>query len=277
MTDSGQSVAQATHNELVESYYDLATPYYLAGWGVSHHFAVFQGEEDLATAITATETTMADKAGFTRGMRLLDVGCGVGGPALTIAAHTGAHVTGVDISHHRVELANERAANPGAGTAEAEFLVADALDLPFPDDSFDGAFSFEAFCHMPDKQRAYAEVARVVRGVFTGFDWFHRDDVTQEEIERYIEPLCEHYALASLISCAEFTRELEVAGFSPEVINATELGDLEPNWQRIEQIRASVDASGMERTPAQEMLRAGGEATCDAARTGAAILGYWRA
>ena len=79
-------------------------------------------------------------------MRILDVGCGVGGPALTIAAHTGAHVTGVDLVSGRVAIAMERASDP------TDFVVGDMLDLPFDDNSFDGAYSFEAICHVPTRR-----------------------------------------------------------------------------------------------------------------------------
>src|SRR5215468_2903559 len=80
--------------DLVRGYFDLVTPIYLEKWGESFHFAVFRGNKSLEEAITATEQWIADVGCFKPGMKVLDIGCGVGGPALTIAKHSGAHVTG---------------------------------------------------------------------------------------------------------------------------------------------------------------------------------------
>jgi SAM-dependent methyltransferase len=266
---------RANANALIETYYDLTTKYYVLGWGLSHHFGVFLNGEDLSEAVVATEVGLAEKAGFAAGMSILDIGCGVGGPALTIAAHTKAHLTGVDITRSRIDLAAHNAEK--ANVSNAAFVVGDALSLPFDDDSFDAVYSFETICHTADKARAYGEVARVLRpgGAFTGFDWFQRDDLPPDEVERYIEPVCRYHAIPYLISPAECRDQLEALGLAldEEIMDASELGDLEPNWRRIE---ATVDLLPGDST-AQQLLTAGGEAICAAARAGAFVLGYWLA
>src|SRR3954451_6604160 len=67
------------------------------------------------------------------GERVLDLACGTGNAAL-LAAPAGARVTGLDAASRLVEVARARAAAAGA---DAEFVVGDALDLPFDDGSFD--------------------------------------------------------------------------------------------------------------------------------------------
>ena len=124
-------------------------------------------------------------------------------------------------------------------------------------------------------------------GVFTGFDWFQRDELSWDDgvqptlppVGPLVGPVCRHYALAGLISCSDCIDQLGAAGFTVEkgIVNGYDLGDLEPNWQRIEGIRAAIDASGIERSPEQEMMKAGGEAICAAVRSGALVVGYWRA
>jgi sterol 24-C-methyltransferase len=265
----------ANANSLIETYYDLTTKYYVLGWGLSHHFGVFLNGEDLAEAVVANEIGLAEKAGFAAGMSILDIGCGVGGPALTIASHTRADVTGLDISRTRIELASRNAEK--ADVPNATFIVGDALSLPFEDDAFDAVYSFEAICHTPDKVRAYSEVARVLRpgGVFTGYDWFQRDDLSGEDVDRYIEPVCRSYAIPYLISPTECTDNLETLRFEldEELTDAAELGDLEPNWHRIEATIALLPGD----STAQQLMKAGGEAICAAARAGAFVLGYWLA
>lgn len=88
------------------------------------------------------------------GERWLDVGTGSGGVALR-AARAGAVVTGVDIAPEAIEEARKG--------GEAEFLVADAQALPFPDASFDVVASAFGVNFAPDHSAAARELARVCR------------------------------------------------------------------------------------------------------------------
>src|SRR4051794_39408130 len=94
------------------------------------------------------------------GERVLDVACGTGNAAL-VAARAGARATGLDSAPRLVEVARERAANARAG-ADAEFLVGDALDLPFDDGTFDALVSVFGVIFAPDPDRAVAEMLRVL-------------------------------------------------------------------------------------------------------------------
>src|SRR5262249_6916103 len=93
------------YSRLTVDYYRLVTETYLAGWGASHHFALFGDGQTLAEATVSTESGLAERGNFRPGMKVLDVGCGVGGPALNIAGCSGAHVTGLDLVPERVKIA----------------------------------------------------------------------------------------------------------------------------------------------------------------------------
>jgi ubiquinone/menaquinone biosynthesis C-methylase UbiE len=121
----------ANCQRMVVAYFDRVTDTYRRAWGDSFHFALFSGTETLPEAMVATERMLADEGGFRPGMRVLDIGCGVGGPALNIAEHSGAHVTGVNIVPHQVEIARRRAAERGL-SERTHFEVADAMSMPFP-------------------------------------------------------------------------------------------------------------------------------------------------
>lgn len=69
-------------------------------------------------------------------------------------------LTGVDLSPAMIELARRRAADLGD---RADLLVADAEQLPFPDESFDTAVSTLSLCTIPDDRKAVTEVFRVLR------------------------------------------------------------------------------------------------------------------
>ena len=203
----------ANYERMVVAYYDRVTDTYRRAWGDSFHFAVFSGAETLHEAMVATERKLADEGGFRPDMRVLDIGCGVGGPALNIAEHSGAHVTGINVVPHQVEIARRRAAKRGLAE-RTHFEVADGMSMPFPDGAFDAVYIFEAGCHMPDKARFYVECARVLRpgGVFLGLEWLQRDGLTASEAAQHIEPICRCFAVPHLATLAELERYLCAAG-----------------------------------------------------------------
>ena len=86
--------------------------------------------------------------------RILEVGCGWGELAEWVVRETGADVTAIDLSPRMVELARER------GVAAR---VADVQELPFADAEFDVAIAAWMLYHVPDLDRALAELARVLR------------------------------------------------------------------------------------------------------------------
>jgi sarcosine/dimethylglycine N-methyltransferase len=96
------------------------------------------------------------------GERLLDIGSGVGGPARWIAAKSGAHVTGVDLTPEFCAAA--RALNAACGmTDRVTIIEGSALDLPVPDAAFDRAYSQNVIMNIADKPRFYREAWRALR------------------------------------------------------------------------------------------------------------------
>jgi arsenite methyltransferase len=102
---------------------------------------------------------LAELAGVARGARVLDVACGSGATALLLARELGCEAVGVDLGARAIAQARHAA---GAGE-RASFLVGDAETLPLRDAGFDVALSECSLCTFPDKPRAIAEMARVVR------------------------------------------------------------------------------------------------------------------
>ena len=105
---------------------------------------------------------LAELAGVERGRRVLDVACGSGATALLLARELGCDVVGVDLGSRAIEQAAAAARAAGLH-ARAHFVRGDAEALPFPDAGFDVALSECSLCTFPDKPRAIAEMARVVR------------------------------------------------------------------------------------------------------------------
>jgi len=85
--------------------------------------------------------------------RVLEVGCGPGEASEQIAA-SGADVEAIDISERMVELTRARGVSARVG---------DVQELPFEDSTFDAALAAWMLYHVPDVERAIAELARVLR------------------------------------------------------------------------------------------------------------------
>lgn len=105
------------------------------------------------------------------GMRLLDVGCGLGGAARYFAAEHGCRVTGIDLSAEYADVANALAARVGL-SGRVSCQQGSALNLPFAPGSFDGAYMFHVGMNIEDKAKLFREVRRVLTpaGIFGIYD-----------------------------------------------------------------------------------------------------------
>ncbi|GAA1312091.1 methyltransferase domain-containing protein [Saccharothrix xinjiangensis] len=122
------------------------------------------------------------------GEHLLDIGCGTGVPAVRVAQRTGARVTGVNVSREHLARAEAVARSEGVSD-RVSFRYGNAMDLDFPDGSFDAALSIEVFAHLSDRPRAFREAARVLRpgGHFLMSDFTLRGTPAEEGMNAYLE------------------------------------------------------------------------------------------
>lgn len=113
----------------------------------------------------------AEQFGLRPGMRLLDVGCGLGGAARYFAHEHGCRVTGIDLSPEYVNVTNALAARVGLDE-RVSCELGSALALPFEPGGFDGAYMFHVGMNIENKARLFAEVRRVLApsGLFGIYD-----------------------------------------------------------------------------------------------------------
>jgi SAM-dependent methyltransferase len=111
------------------------------------------------------------------GLRLLDVGCGIGGPARYFAAEHGCRVTGIDLTEEFVRVASSLTRRTKLDGL-AEFRQGSALELPFEPGTFDGAYMIHVGMNIADKSGIFREVRRVLKaaGLFTVFDIMRAGD-----------------------------------------------------------------------------------------------------
>jgi ubiquinone/menaquinone biosynthesis C-methylase UbiE len=157
MTTTGTFAETTAHNA---AHYDTITESWRELFGDHFHCRYYASEGGAAGWIEAAfeyVDRVASLAALRRGDRVLDVGCGIGGPALRLARRHGCVVTGISTSAENVSTARASAAG------DATFDVGDGSDLPFASSSFDAVWMIETADLIPDKPRLFGELARVLR------------------------------------------------------------------------------------------------------------------
>ncbi|PRQ35945.1 putative methyltransferase [Rosa chinensis] len=179
--------------DFVDTFYNLVTDIYEWGWGQSFHFSPSVAGKSHKDATRLHEEMAVDLISVKPGARILDVGCGVGGPMRAIAAHSRANVVGITINEYQVKRA--RLHNNKAGLDSlCQVVCGNFLQMPFPENSFDGAYSIEATCHAPKLEEVYAEVFRVLKpgALYASYEWvttdkYNGDDAEHREVIQGIE------------------------------------------------------------------------------------------
>lgn len=140
----------------------------------------------------------------------LDVGSGLGGVARYLAAECGCRATGIDLTAEYVRVGTMLTERTGLAD-KVDLHVGSALDLPWPEATFDAAVSFHVAMNIADRPRLYAEVARVIRpgGTFAIYD------VMKGPNEGFLFPLpwAETAETSFLVTAGEMHKLLDNAGF----------------------------------------------------------------
>ncbi|HKZ24779.1 MAG TPA: methyltransferase domain-containing protein [Acidimicrobiia bacterium] len=158
---------------------------------------------------------MAGQAGIEPGHRVLDLGCGIGGPARAIAAaFETVQIEGVTISPVQTRLGNLLTAEAGFSD-RVRIHLADFHRLPFRDAWFDRAVFFEVTGYSDDLPRLYAETARVLQhgGAVYIKDVFRRPGQINREQAEDLDDFNRMWHVADTHSMLETVDALSHAGF----------------------------------------------------------------
>lgn len=216
-------------SEKIKQFYDASSGLWETIWGEHMHHGYYgadgqkqverrQAQIDLIHELLNWTSEKLGRDVTKNLSTFIDVGCGIGGSTLYLAQYCNAKGTGITLSPVQATRATERAAE---ANISCEFQVADALNMPFADQSFDLVWSLESGEHMPDKQKFLQECYRVLKpgGTLILATWCHRPTdaasggaLTADEA-KHLADLYRVYYLPYVISLPEYGAIAHDCGF----------------------------------------------------------------
>jgi len=227
-------MANTTHSNLVNVFYDThpisesqvldklaqtgADTSILTVELLQHH------DQDHFGGLAATDA-LARHAKINESTHVLDLCCGLGGPARYLAYHHGCRVTGVDMNTDRLAGA-VRLTERTKLQDRVLFHHANALQTGLADETFDVIVSQEAFCHIPDKKTLIAECVRLLKpgGRIVYTDILARNSMTNEIRSR----LENEMVFSELSTLEQYCHLFEGKGC--QMVEVEDLGD---DWAQI--------------------------------------------
>ncbi len=242
-------MANTTHSNLVNVFYDThpisesqvldklaqtgADTSILTVELLQHH------DQDHFGGLAATDA-LARHAKINQSTHVLDLCCGLGGPARYLAYHHGCRVTGVDMNTDRLAGA-VRLTERTKLQDRVLFHHANALQTGLADETFDVIVSQEAFCHIPNKKTLITECVRLLK---TGGRIVYTDILARNSMTNEIRGRLENEMVFSELSTLEqYCHLLEEKG-----CQVVEVEDLSDNWAQILVDRLAMYRSLKEQT-----------------------------
>jgi sterol 24-C-methyltransferase len=230
------------YQTMVDSFYNLVTDFYEWGWGQvckkssetitaqlvwsncrvlfrqSFHFAPRKVGETFNESIVRAEHYIALRANIQPGFKVLDVGCGVGGPMRNIAQFTGADVTGITINQYQVKVGNQYCEQKGMDKM-CRIYQGDFQCLPrqFAAATFDAAYAIEATCHSPNRKLVFQGIHHCIKkgGLFVAIEWALLPEYNEKNPDhvRIKEGIEIGNGLPTLVTVQTIVEDLEDSGF----------------------------------------------------------------
>ena len=180
---------------------------------------LFAHDQDHYGGLAATDA-LARGAQIGNGSRVADFCAGLGGTVRYLAHRYGANVTGIELTPSRVAGAQELTKRVGLQEA-ARIIEGNVMDVPLDDGTMDAIVSQEAFCHVPDVNRALAEAFRILKksGRLAFTDWIAHEPLATDDAQLMWDGM----AIQPLRSIPDYRHLVETNGLT--VLSVTDLTD----------------------------------------------------
>jgi len=205
--------------DITDTYYNIATDFYEYGWGDSFHFATRYLGEGFRASIARHEHLIAQKLDMKPGEKVLDMGCGVGGPMRELVRFTGSDITGITINAHQVKRCNDITKKKGLSHLGRCKQLDFTAQTDHKDASFDKIYSIEALCHLNPRGPALKEAFRVLKpgGLFFAYEWVTKNssgyDRSNPEHTKVIRGIEHGNGLPDVIHDTDVKEQFLEAGF----------------------------------------------------------------
>lgn len=212
------------YNEEVVSYYKRSGWLYKYFWYSSRSLALHYGFWNKETkshdeSLLNQYLSVIDSAHISKGMKVLDAGCGVGGGSIYITKNTEAEVVGISISQEQVLQARENANKIGLDRV-VQFLVEDYTQTTFPNNYFDVVYAIESVCYAYPKRDFLKESYRLLKpgGVLVISDGYCQRKPRNMEEKLLISKFCSGWRLKELIIFDEMSLMIKKVNFRQIVV-----------------------------------------------------------
>jgi len=203
----------------VADYYDQTRIHYRYFWQLDQYHTLHYGlwEEDvksLGAAMLRTNERLTKLADIQPDMRVLDAGCGIGGPARWLASKIGCEVVGLSLSERQVHKA--RALSKEQGLEDrVHFEVGNYCQTGFADASFDVVWAIEAHATEVDKEAFIQEAFRLLKpgGCLVMADYLSAKPSFSPQESALMMQWLNHWAITELANIEMFAGWITRTGF----------------------------------------------------------------
>ncbi|MDS3861476.1 methyltransferase domain-containing protein [Thermosynechococcaceae cyanobacterium BACA0444] len=226
----------------ISAFYDRSSGLWEQIWGEHMHHGYYGPTGETPKSRLQAQIDLIEEllhwGAVERGADILDVGCGIGGSSIYLAGKFGANVTGITLSSVQAGRGQSRAQRLGLAD-RVSFQVANALEMPFADQSFDLVWTLESGEHMADKAQFLQECCRVLQpgGKLLMATWCHRPTLpdypplTEKESE-HLRRIYQVYCLPYVISLPDYQAIATTLPLT-EVKTADWSSAVAPFWQDV--------------------------------------------
>lgn len=201
---------------VIDEYYRRCIPIYQEFLGRHWHTGWYEEGSDPPKPSDQERmiAMVAQSVGIEPGMRVLDVGCGIGATAHWLAQHRQAEVVGLTPVAEQKRIADRFLSNAGLSRTPA-IVLGHGGQLPFPDASFDAVLFFESTCHIENREAFIREARRVLRpgGRLAGEDWLRVDAPDESTHAALVEQVERLWAIPGLGRPSDYLSLMKAAGF----------------------------------------------------------------